>query len=240
MAQVRPLPSPGDSHVAWSRETPRVVSGRRERSHLLLALRSFPGRDARRFSLSVADHDGEHSRVLDLHKRAWRGYRPACDARARRARVPAGGYNERLARPGYRVRAARALPRSLCPSPRRCHARLAHAPGRPLHARVIGHQGEALVHSDVPPPEVAAEGTLHSPVAASTSTGDHSFADILLPLEGMGIGFHFKRSRGPSSSARFGRPQTSMRCAPAEPRAGPALRARAIRLVAPSSMAGCP
>ena len=49
-------------------------------------------------------------------------------------------------------------------------------------------------------PEVAAEVTLQ-PLAAFELDAAIIFADILLPLEGMGIGFHFADARRPRDRA---------------------------------------
>jgi hypothetical protein len=80
MAQVVPLPSPGDQPRSRGRERHLEVVPATESDHIYCSLCGrFLDRDARRFSLVSPIHDGEHVTVCSTcHKAALgEGYRPA-------------------------------------------------------------------------------------------------------------------------------------------------------------------
>jgi uroporphyrinogen decarboxylase len=79
-------------------------------------------------------------------------------------------------------------------------------------------------------PEVAAEVTLQ-PVAAFDLDAAIIFADILLPLEGMGIGFHFAEGEGPVIERPVRQASDLDAVRPAEPREDLPYVLEAIRLV---------
>ena len=74
-------------------------------------------------------------------------------------------------------------------------------------------------------PEVAAEVTLQ-PVGAFDLDAAIIFADILLPLEGMGIGFHFTDREGPVIERPVRQASDLDEVRPGRAARGPALRAR--------------
>lgn len=79
-------------------------------------------------------------------------------------------------------------------------------------------------------PEVAAEVTLQ-PIAAFDLDAAIIFADILLPLEGMGIGFHFTDGEGPVIERPVRQASDLEAVRPAEPREDLPYVLEAIRLV---------
>ena len=97
-------------------------------------------------------------------------------------------------RPRFHFRA------SLQVSPGGADAGLVHAPGRSLHARVPRRTQEHSLLEICKKPALAAEVTI---TAAEASGVDAAiiFADLLLPLEVMGLPFHFSPGEGPVDRA---------------------------------------
>ena len=77
---------------------------------------------------------------------------------------------------------------------RRPYPGLVHAPGGALYAGISGRAQATFDHRDLQRPTVAAEVTITAAEALGVDAAI-IFADLLLPLEVMGLPFRFRREK---------------------------------------------